>query len=327
MSGNIIDFKKLILKSRDFPSLDLWKLKDPKSYAVAEAYGILDRHEIQRHMSEPAMQHISYTDVLRDLPKHKDAKSWRRSAPIFYWKCYHEGWFGRPEIADRFPEAFPAYLKSNSHQHFKAPIPETIHEQDLEIKRIRKRIQSRGILFDEKFISSCPDRRLALETMKSEVDAGHLVQLKKDLYVKASISSQDLNQVRRSLVDALKFDLNWQVIPCCQTVAIDHQLKPRALFEIGAEWIRESTSINLDPILQGKQAKLPIRKTTWERFDLHNTREGCLLRALMGVDEVDLPIAVRALTSRLKPAEKREILRLSVSATRTVYRAVRKELS
>lgn len=327
MTGNIINFSRLIERSRDFPSLEEWEKHDPKSYEMAAHYGILERHEIQRHMSPAEMSNIALEDVLRDLPKRTSPRQWRRTAPIFYWKCYHEDWFDLPEIRAHIKNAKPTYLsgvgRSPVRAHGKGVVSNEA-DDDLTNQQIRKKIQETGLLLDEKFIRSFPDQNALSAILKNEVTQGNLIKLSKDLYVKSYITSQNLDQMRQSIINSMIYELKWDIIPCCQTLAIEHGLTPRSDAGIGAETTGSQLTIKLKELPGGGNSVIRISRIKPKSYNLNQSREGRVLRALMGVDDERLPEAVARLIGRMKPVEVREVVILSSGASNAIRREIRK---
>lgn len=327
MTGNIVNFSRLIMRSRDFPSLEDWRRLDRETYDLAAHYGILDRHEIQRHMRPSEMELISLEDVLRDLPKRKSPRSWRRSAPIFYWKCYHEKWFDLPEIRAFVKDAEPTYLKRDSltpaSRRGKTVVSASTGD-DLDDSQIRHKIQNSGLLLDAKFIQSFPDQIALNAILKDEIAQDRLIKLSKELYIKSYIATQDLDQIRQSIIDAMIFELKWKVIPCCQTLAIEHGLTPRSNTEIGLETTGPQLSIRLSQIPGGGNSVIRIKSVRPKRYELNQTREGRVLRALMGVDDQDVPEAVTRLLGRMKPVELREVRSLVTNTSLVVRREIYK---
>lgn len=249
---------------------------------------------------------------------------------MFYWKCYHEKWFDLPEIRAHIKDAEPTYLKGAGRSPVRVHgnvIVSAQEDVDLTDQQIRKKIQGTGLLLDQKFIRSFPDQNALSAILKVEIAQGNLIKLSTDLYIKSYITSQNLDQIRQSIINSMIYELKWKVIPCCQTLAIEHGLTPRSDTEIGAETTGSQLTIKLKVIPGGGNSVIKISKISLKSYELNQSREGRILRALMGVDDERLPEAVARLIGRMKPVEVREVVTLSSGASNTIRREIKKFLA
>ena len=360
MRGNDIDFKKIIMKARDYPDLPSWRLGDPKTYMIAEKYNVLERPEVCRHMRPESLARISWEDVVIDLSQHKTLTRWRRNAPTFYWKCVHEGWIDRPEIVAQFGkvaiskdltllqvigllkkygslaswrQADPeTYRKAKKRGYLASPQLKSYREEaGLSTEEIfSEMIESPGLLVSAKSLSKLGDSTAARAFLDDQMAKKNILRLCDDIFVKPEILEYNAIEARVVISKALIKELHWKSVLCCSIRAYENRfpLKQRGK-HIGLENTTGGARIDLSHLRIPRATAtnaLEISKTTPERMEMDKTRAGIAARALMGTRPDYVEYATDQVLMSLSDSELIDIRRLVKFMTPTAGRAIRKAL-
>ncbi|MFG6572315.1 hypothetical protein ACGYLO_11980 [Sulfitobacter sp. 1A13353] len=342
MSGNQIDFKKLINKARCYPDMATWRMEHPASYYTAAEHNIIERPEISRHMDLELRARVTFDDVLNDLRFYTSQRSWRDRSPVNFWAAWANGWLSHPDVE----ACVPNKLASDRLWSFEKVCDEARNFKDMESWRVGHRpsyqaakrnlwlgqpkllevlgvtdtakfspaeilIENPRLLISSADISKSPDPDKTRDDLQQAVSDGRLYEIDEDLYVKGHLRERAPNLLPEFIANAMARELGWHLKPSCEQMAYEFGMPHLAKRRMGFESDERSMRVDLCNISRKGHPMLLIRKVPRYRMELGDNYEDRLLRALMAVPQDKLDQEVDKAIDKLTGAQLL-VLRISL---------------
>ena len=308
MSGNQIDFKKLINKARCYPDMATWRMEHPASYYTAAEHNIIERPEISRHMDLELRARVTFDDVLNDLRFYTSQRSWRDRSPVNFWAAWANGWLSHPDV-----EACVPYQAAKRNLWLGQPkllevlgVTDTAKFSPAEIL-----IENPRLLISSADISKSPDPDKTRDDLQQAVSDGRLYEIDEDLYVKGHLRERAPNLLPEFIANAMARELGWHLKPSCEQMAYEFGMPHLAKRRMGFESDERSMRVDLCNISRKGHQMLLIRKVPRYRMELGDNYEDRLLRALMAVPQDKLDQEVDKAIDKLTGAQLL-VLRISL---------------